>query len=127
LIHALVKPGQTIVAINDLYGGSVRLMRNVFGQLGINLVLLDVDDSSAVQQAMEENDVALLRLETPTNPLLKIADIKVLAHTAKQHNILTVVDNTFATPYFQQPLDLGADIVLHSATKYLGGHSDLIS
>ncbi|MBN2730870.1 MAG: cystathionine gamma-synthase [Balneolaceae bacterium] len=119
------RPGDHVIASNDLYGGSYRLFREVFEPYGIAFSFIDMTDMDAVETARTQN-TKLLWIETPTNPLLKVADIKQLTTFAKEHDILTVVDNTFASPYLQKPLTIGADAVLHSTTKYLGGHSDII-
>lgn len=119
------RPGDHVIASNDLYGGSYRLFRQVFEPYGIAFSFINMTDMDAVEAARTE-DTKLLWIETPTNPLLKIADIARLTAYARRYNILSVVDNTFASPYLQKPLTMGADAVLHSTTKYLGGHSDII-
>lgn len=124
-IMKMLKSGDEIVSTNDLYGGSYRQMVRVYQDFGIKAHFVDMTDLSAVESAINEN-TKLLWIETPTNPMLRVVDIKALTELAKRKGIRTVVDNTFASPYLQNPLDLGADIVLHSATKYLGGHSDVI-
>lgn len=124
-ILKVLNPGDEVIASDDLYGGSYRLMTKIFGRLGIVSHFVDMNDPSNVEAAMNSN-TKLLWIETPTNPMLKIVDIKALSAIAKSKNITVCVDNTFASPYLQQPLDLGADMVLHSCTKYLGGHSDVI-
>lgn len=121
----LLKSGDEVLAVNDLYGGSYRQMVEVFGKWGLKSRYVDMSDASKVEAAIGP-DTRMLWIETPTNPLLNIIDIEAVVAVARKHNILTVVDNTFATPFLQNPLDLGADIVLHSATKYLGGHSDAV-
>lgn len=121
----LLKPGDHIVAVDDLYGGTHRLFENIKKKFQLEFSYVDGRDSSNFEKAVKEN-TALFWVETPTNPLLKLTDIKEVSEIAKKKNILTVVDNTFATPYIQQPLDLGADIVMHSASKYLAGHCDVI-
>ena len=121
----LLKSGDEVLAVNDLYGGSYRQMVNVYGQWGLKSRYVDMSDPAKVDAAIGP-DTKMLWIESPTNPMLNIVDLQALAAVARKHGILTVVDNTFATPYLQTPLDLGADIVLHSATKYLGGHSDAI-
>lgn len=120
-----LRPGDHVIASNDLYGGSYRLFREVFEPYGINFSFIDMTDMLLVQNARTDS-TTLLWIETPTNPLLKVADIKQLTAFAKKNKILSVVDNTFASPYLQRPLTMGADAVLHSTTKYLGGHSDII-
>lgn len=119
------RPGDHVIASNDLYGGSYRLFREVFEPYGIAFSFIDMTDMDTVEAAHTDN-TRLLWIETPTNPLLKVVDIEQLTTFAKEHDILTVVDNTFASPYLQKPLTMGADAVLHSTTKYLGGHSDII-
>lgn len=119
------KPGDHVIASNDLYGGSYRLFTEVFQPYGIEFSFIDMTDMEIVEAARTEN-TKLLWIETPTNPLLRVADIEALTTFADKHNITSVVDNTFASPYLQRPLTMGADAVLHSTTKYLGGHSDII-
>lgn len=123
----LLNPGDEIIAGDDLYGGSYRMFTRLFSKYGLKFQFVDMNEVANVTSAISEN-TKLIWLETPTNPLIKIADIEAItsAVKAKDNNILVAVDNTFATPYLQRPLDLGADIVMHSATKYLGGHSDLV-
>ncbi|TJY38138.1 cystathionine gamma-synthase [Pontimicrobium aquaticum] len=121
----LLSPGDEVISTNDLYGGTYRLFKHVFEKFGIKFHFVGMESVSNVEAKINEN-TKLIWTETPTNPMLNIIDIKALATVAKKHNILLAVDNTFATPYLQQPLDLGADIVMHSATKYLGGHSDVV-
>lgn len=127
-IDAIVKslrPGDHIVATDDLYGGTYRLLREVFEPLNIEVSFVDLSDPARVDAAFTDR-TKILWVETPTNPLMRIVDIEALCEMAHDHDIDVAVDNTFASPYLQQPLELGADLVLHSATKYLGGHSDLI-
>ena len=114
-----------IVAVDDLYGGSYRLLTEVFEPLGLKTTFADLANPNDLENYIEKN-TKLLWLETPTNPMLKLINIEHICEIASKHNITVVVDNTFATPYLQNPLDLGADIVVHSTSKYLGGHSDLI-
>lgn len=121
----MFRPGDHVVTTNDLYGGSYRLFTTVFEPYGIDFTFVNMTDLDAVEKAITP-ETKLMWIETPTNPLLRIVDIKKLVELAKPHDILTVVDNTFASPYLQRPLELGADAVLHSATKYLAGHSDVI-
>lgn len=121
----LLKPGDEVISTNDLYGGSYRLFTKIFEGFGIKFHFIGMENSSRVEDYVNEN-TKLIWAETPTNPMMNIIDIKALASIARNHNILLGVDNTFATPYLQQPLDMGADIVMHSATKYLGGHSDVV-
>ncbi len=124
-VMKLLKSGDEIVSCNDLYGGSYRQMVRVYEKFGISARFIDMSDAQAVGAALSEK-TKLLWIETPTNPMLNIVDIAALCAVAKEKGVMTCVDNTFASPYLQNPLDLGADIVLHSATKYLGGHSDVI-
>ena len=121
----LLKPGDEVISTNDLYGGSYRLFTKVFQDFGIKFHFVGMESVDSIENYINEN-TKLLWVETPTNPMMNIIDIKAVSQIAKKHNILLAVDNTFATPYLQQPLDLGADIVMHSATKYLGGHSDVV-
>jgi len=122
----LFKAGDEIIAMDDLYGGTYRLFTRLYKDSGIKFHFVDMNDLEKFQSLINEN-TKLVWVETPTNPLMKLADIAAIAQITKKHNILFAVDNTFATPYLQKPLDLGADIVMHSATKYLGGHSDVIA
>jgi cystathionine beta-lyase len=112
--------------MDDLYGGTYRLFTRIYKDSGIKFHFVDMTDMEKFQSLINDN-TKLVWVETPTNPLMKLADIAEIAKITKKHNILFAVDNTFATPYLQKPLDLGADIVMHSATKYLGGHSDVIA
>ncbi|WP_323787273.1 cystathionine gamma-synthase [Psychroserpens sp.] len=121
----LLEPGDEVISTNDLYGGSYRLFTSIFKKFGIKFHFVGMENASNIENFINEN-TKLIWVETPTNPMMNIIDIKATAGIAKTHNILLAVDNTFATPYLQRPLDLGADIVMHSATKYLGGHSDLV-
>jgi len=121
----LLSPGDEVICSNDLYGGTYRLFTKVFERFGIVFHYVDTTDVANVQAAVTAK-TKLVWLETPTNPLMNITDIVAVAAVTKGKNILLAVDNTFASPYLQNPLDLGADIVMHSVTKYLGGHSDLI-
>ncbi len=120
-----MRPGDHVLASNDLYGGTYRLMRAVFGPFGIESSFVDMTDLDVVRAAIRP-ETKLIWIETPTNPLLRIVDIRALTDLARERGIATVVDNTFATPILQVPLALGADMVLHSTTKYLGGHSDVV-
>ncbi len=124
-ICKLLKPGDEVVSTNDLYGGTYRLFTKIFEGFGLKFRFVDMGDLRNVEAAMTPN-TKLIWAETPTNPLLKIIDIAGLAATAKKHGCLLGVDNTFASPYLQNPLDLGADLIMHSVTKYLGGHSDVV-
>ncbi|MFT5999272.1 MAG: cystathionine beta-lyase/cystathionine gamma-synthase [Neolewinella sp.] len=121
----LLQPGDEVLAPDDLYGGSYRLLTAVFGPFGIKSRFIDMRDPANVEKEVSA-DTKMLWIETPTNPMLNIVDIEAMTTIAKRKGILSVVDNTFASPYLQQPLTLGADLVLHSATKYLGGHSDVV-
>ena len=125
VLRSLLRPGDHLVMGNDAYGGTFRLISRVHAPLGISWSAIDLTDLVAVGKALQSN-TRLLWVETPTNPLLTIVDIEALATLAHQHGAAVVVDNTFATPYLQQPLALGADIVVHSTTKYIGGHSDVV-
>lgn len=122
----LLQSGDEILAVDDIYGGAFRLFTHIYAKFGIKVNYVDTTDVVNVIDAITPN-TKLIWLESPTNPTLKISDIAAIAKIAKQHNILLCVDNTFASPALQKPIDLGADIVIHSATKYLGGHSDLIA
>jgi cystathionine beta-lyase/cystathionine gamma-synthase len=124
-VMRLFKPGDEIICSSDMYGGTYRLFSKIYEPYGFKFVYVDTADAQKVKAAINEN-TKLLWIETPTNPLMNITDIKAMAHIAKEAGVLLCVDNTFASPYLQNPLDLGADIVMHSATKYLGGHSDVI-
>jgi len=124
-VMKILKPGDEVICTNDLYGGTYRLFTKIFEGFGITFHFVDMQKASNIEGFINEQ-TKLIWVETPTNPMLNIIDIVAIAKIAKQHNVLLAVDNTFATPYLQQPLDLGADIVMHSATKYLGGHSDLV-
>ncbi len=121
----LLQTGDEILSVNDLYGGSYRQMVRIYGAWGLKSRFIDMTHAHAVAEAIGPS-TRLLWIETPTNPMLNIVDIQAVCAIAREHGILTVVDNTFASPYLQNPLDLGADIALHSATKYLGGHSDAV-
>ena len=128
-IHAtfsLFSNGDHIIIGNDVYGGTFRLVNKVLKRFGLEFTVVDTRNLTAVEAAIQTNTRAIY-FETPTNPLLKITDIASVAQIAKKHNLITIVDNTFATPYNQNPLTLGVDIVVHSATKYLGGHSDVVA
>ncbi|WP_293934337.1 cystathionine gamma-synthase [Sphingobacterium sp. UBA6645] len=121
----LLKPGDEVVTGDDLYGGSYRIFTKVYEPMGIKFTFVDTSDVEAVRGAITDK-TKLIWVETPTNPTLKLADIAATAEVAKENKVLYVVDNTFASPYLQNPLNLGADIVMHSVTKYLGGHSDVV-
>jgi len=124
-IMKMFRPGDHIVASDDLYGGSYRLFTQVFEPYGIEFSFTDLSDTKVVERALRPS-TKMIWIETPTNPLLKLVDIRALTALASTRGILTAVDNTFASPYLQQPLELGADMVMHSTTKFLGGHSDVI-
>ena len=121
----LLNPGDEVIASSDLYGGTYRLFSKVFERFGISFRYVDTSNATIVASAITAK-TKMLWIETPTNPLMNITDIEAVAKIAKANNLILCVDNTFATPFLQNPLDLGADIVMHSATKYLGGHSDVI-
>jgi cystathionine beta-lyase/cystathionine gamma-synthase len=121
----LLNPGDEVIAANDMYGGTYRLFTKVFEKFGIRFHYVDMHDADNIKKYITA-DTKLIWTETPTNPLMNICDIGAITAIAKKHKILVCVDNTFASPYLQNPLDLGADIVMHSSTKYLGGHSDVI-
>ena len=124
-ILKLLSPGDEIVANNDLYGGTYRIMTKVYAQLGIHAHFVDMEDAASVAEHINEN-TKLVWVETPSNPLLNVIDLKAIAKLTEGTDILLAVDNTFASPYLQTPLNLGADIVMHSVTKYLSGHSDVV-
>ncbi|GGE95969.1 cystathionine gamma-synthase [Hymenobacter cavernae] len=124
-IIKLLQPGDEVISTNDLYGGSYRIFTKVFEPLGIKFHFVPMHDMTAVREKVTER-TKLIWVETPTNPLLNVIDIEAAAAVAKEAGALLVVDNTFSTPYLQTPLDLGADIVVHSLTKYMGGHSDAV-
>ena len=122
----ILEPGDHIVATDDLYGGTIRLMESICKKNGIKTTFVETDKVENVEKAIEKN-TKMIYIETPTNPMMKIADIEEISKIAKKNNCILVVDNTFLTPYFQKPLKLGADVVLHSATKYLAGHNDTLA
>jgi cystathionine gamma-lyase len=124
VMHAL-EAGSTILCGDDVYGGTYRLFNTVFNKFH-KFIFIDTTDINTVEKAIKKHKPALIWLETPTNPMLKISDIKKITSLAKKNNVLSIVDNTFMSPYFQNPLALGADMVMHSMTKYLNGHSDVI-
>ncbi|GAB5474707.1 MAG: cystathionine gamma-synthase [Maribacter sp.] len=121
----LLNPGDEVISTNDLYGGSYRLFKQVFEKFGIKFHFIGMQNTDTIAEYITEK-TRLIWIETPTNPMMNVIDIKAVSALAKKHDILLAVDNTFATPYLQVPMDLGADIVMHSATKYLGGHSDVV-
>ncbi len=123
LLLALLQEGDHVVAFDDLYGGTKRIFRQVLAEFGVESSYVDATDIDDVKEELRD-ETALVWLESPTNPLMKLADISAIADLCRERNLVLVVDNTFMSPYFQRPLKLGADVVLHSTTKYLGGHSD---
>ncbi|GGJ70015.1 bifunctional cystathionine gamma-lyase/homocysteine desulfhydrase [Virgibacillus salexigens] len=125
-VMMLFNTGDHVLLTDDVYGGSYRMMTNVLNRFDLSNTFVDTSNPKKVEDSIKPNTKALF-IETPTNPLLKITDLQKMAAIAKKHDLLLIVDNTFATPYWQLPLDLGADIVLHSATKYIGGHSDVVA
>ncbi|MEO6883019.1 MAG: cystathionine gamma-synthase [Bacteroidia bacterium] len=124
-VAKLLKPGDEVISTNDLYGGTYRIFTKIFAQYGIKFHFIGMQNVSEIEKYITKN-TKLIWVETPTNPMLNIIDIKAVAALSQKNNILLAVDNTFASPYLQTPLDLGADIVMHSVTKYLGGHSDVV-
>ena len=127
-IDAILKtlsPGDEVISTNDLYGGSYRLFKQIFEKYKLKFHFVNMEDLTSVEEKINSN-TKLIWVETPTNPMMNVVDIKSMSFLAKKNNILLCVDNTFATPYIQRPLDLGADIVMHSATKYIAGHSDVV-
>lgn len=124
-VMKLLKPGDEVISTNDLYGGSYRLFTKIFEDFGLRFHFVDMNEVSHVEEVISDK-TKLIWVETPTNPMMNVVDIASIASLAKQKGILLAVDNTFASPYIQQPLNLGADIVMHSATKYLAGHSDVV-
>lgn len=125
VLLALLNPGDHIVAFDDLYGGTKRLFNQVFSNFGFEITYVDATDTSLVEKAIKPN-TKLVWIESPSNPLLKLSDIKAISAITRKRGLILVVDNTFLSPYFQKPLDLGADVVVHSSTKYIGGHSDVL-
>jgi cystathionine beta-lyase len=121
----MLNPGDEVISTNDLYGGSYRIFKTIFEKYGIKFHFVNMQNPSEVENHVNEN-TKLIWVETPTNPMMNIVDIEAMAKIAKGAGAMLAVDNTFATPYLQRPLELGADIVMHSATKYLGGHSDVV-
>lgn len=124
-VMKLLSPGDEVISTNDLYGGSYRIFTKIFENYGIKFHFIGMENAGNIEQFISEK-TKLIWVETPTNPMMNIIDIAAVSTVAKKHQILLAVDNTFATPYLQNPLNLGADIVMHSATKYLGGHSDVV-
>ncbi|MDJ0288773.1 PLP-dependent transferase, partial [Bacillus altitudinis] len=123
-VLSLFKSGDKLLITNNLYGGTFRVIDKIFSNFGLGYEI--IDEFTNIEEKIDKS-VKAIYIETPTNPLLDVIDIKIASDKAKKYNLLTIVDNTFMTPYFQNPLNLGADIVIHSATKYLGGHSDLVA
>ena len=126
LLRALLLPGDNVVMTNDVYGGTHRLVNRVYVPWGVSLTTVEMSNVDAVRAAIQPGVTKALWIETPSNPLMKISDIAALAELGHDYGLTVIVDNTFASPYLQQPLSLGADVVIHSTTKYLGGHSDVI-
>lgn len=126
IVRATCSPGDHVILGSDLYGGTFRLMNRIHRAAGIDSEVVDLSNQQALRAAVKPGKTKLIWIETPSNPMLGIFDIKAIAAVAKELGIMTVVDNTFATPYLQRPLELGADIVVHSTTKFLGGHSDIL-
>lgn len=124
-IMKMFRPGDHVIASDDMYGGSYRLFTSTFEPFGIEFSFIDMTDIDLVKRTIQTN-TKMIWIETPTNPLLRVVDLKKLIQISKSHQILSIVDNTFASPYLQRPIEFGADAVLHSATKYLAGHSDVI-
>tara|TARA_B100000953_G_scaffold239366_1_gene201020 strand:+ start:954 stop:2099 length:1146 start_codon:yes stop_codon:yes gene_type:complete len=124
-IIKLLSPGDEVISTNDLYGGTYRIFTQIFENYGIKFHFIGMSDAYKIESLVNEN-TKMIWAETPTNPMLNIIDIESLGKISKKHNLIFVIDNTFATPYLQKPLDLGADIVMHSLTKYMGGHSDVV-
>lgn len=122
----LFQSGDSVILSSNVYGGTFRILDKIFKQYGLSYVIVDTSDLQAVESSFTP-DVKAVIIESPANPLLTVTDIAAVSEIAKSHNAITIVDNTFMTPYLQRPLELGADVVVHSATKYLGGHSDLIA
>ncbi|MCM3765372.1 bifunctional cystathionine gamma-lyase/homocysteine desulfhydrase [Neobacillus niacini] len=125
-VFMLFNSGDHVILTDDVYGGTFRVMTKVLNRVGIDSTFVDTSNLDNIKKEIRPNTRAIY-IETPTNPLLKITDIAAAARLAKEHNLLTIVDNTFSTPYWQNPIELGADMVLHSATKYIGGHSDVVA
>ena len=126
LLRSVLKPGDRVMLGNDVYGGTYRLLSKVFEPWGVKITTVDVSDLAAVNKALNTESFALIWIETPSNPLLAITDIEATAAIAHEHGLIVVVDNTFASPALQHPLELGADVVAYSTTKYIGGHSDVV-
>ncbi|MDS1030221.1 PLP-dependent aspartate aminotransferase family protein [Bacillota bacterium LX-D] len=125
-VLSLFKHGDHLIMTEDPYGGTYRLLNKIFREFGISVSYVDTSQTELIKNSITPDTKAIF-CETPTNPLMKVADIRSICNLAKLHNIITIFDNTFLTPYYQRPLELGADIVLHSATKYIGGHNDVVA
>lgn len=125
-LFSILDPGDEVILSDDIYGGTYRIGEDIFGRYGMKFIYVDMSDLEAVKAAVTKK-TRMFFIETPTNPMMRVADIKAVSEIAKSIGALTVVDNTFLTPYFQKPLSLGADVVVHSATKFIGGHNDTIS
>ncbi len=125
-VLGLFDPGDKILVSDDLYGGTYRIFEDIYRKYGIQAIYIDTQEPGNVRRAITE-DVKAVLIETPSNPIMKVADIAAITAIAKEAGLLTIVDNTFLTPYYQRPLELGADVVVHSATKYLGGHNDTLA
>jgi cystathionine gamma-synthase len=126
IIRGVMLPGDHVILANDMYGGSYRLFARVFNSWGIDFSIVDLNDFDALEKSFVVGKTKMVWIETPSNPMMTIFDIAKVSEIARSHGAVSVVDNTFATPYLQRPLELGADIVMHSTTKYLGGHSDVL-
>lgn len=124
-VFGMLKPGEHVILSDDIYGGTYRIGADIFSGLGCEFTYVDLADLDAIREALRPS-TRMIFMETPTNPMMKVADIRAVSAIAKEHDLVFVVDNTFLTPYFQRPLTLGADIVVHSGTKYLCGHNDVI-
>ena len=124
-IMKLLEPGDEVISTNDLYGGTFRLFSTIFKKFGINFHFIGMNEAEEIENYINSN-TKVIWVESPTNPMLNIIDLQKCGEISKKHGLMLVVDNTFATPYLQCPLDFGADVVMHSATKYLGGHSDVV-
>lgn len=124
-VAKLLNPGDELISTADLYGGSYRIFKTIFEKYGIKFHFIDMTDLDLLEKTINSN-TKIIWVETPTNPMMNVVDIEEVSKISKKHNILLAVDNTFATPYLQRPLELGADLVMHSVTKYLGGHSDVV-
>ncbi len=124
--RSILRPGDTVVAVSDIYGGSYDLLTGVYQDWGVQVIFADMTEPDALKAILNEHTVKLVWLETPSNPLLRLVDVEALTNIAHEHGALVGIDNTFATPYLQNPLTVGVDVLIHSATKYLCGHSDVL-